>query len=93
MCRSRTLRAAPNRQGGLPPSGYMTRLRQSLWNMALSADHEWVCLWGARSLPVGFQNSATASDLVFYAARAYSLMRPPRTGQRLIRCWERSATG
>jgi site-specific recombinase XerD len=46
-----------------------------------------------RGEPVGFQNSATASDLVFYAARSYSLMRPPRTGQRLIRCWERSATG
>lgn len=27
------------------------------------------------------------------AARSYSLMRPPRTGRRLIRSWERSATG
>ena len=42
---------------------------------------------------VGFQNSATRRDLGFYAARSYSLMRPPRTGRRLIRCWERSATG
>jgi hypothetical protein len=42
---------------------------------------------------VGFQNSATSPDLRFYAARSYSLMRPPRTGQRLIRSWERSATG
>jgi len=41
----------------------------------------------------GFQNSATSLDLGFYAARSYSLMRPPRTGQRLIRSWERSATG
>ena len=42
---------------------------------------------------VGFQNSATGLDLGFYAARSYSLMRPPRTGRRLIRPWERSATG
>jgi hypothetical protein len=26
-----------------------------------------------------------------YAARSYSLMRPPRTGRRRIRAWERSA--
>jgi hypothetical protein len=44
-------------------------------------------------LPVGFQNSATALDLALYAARSYSLMRPPRTGHRLIRAWERSGTG
>ena len=43
--------------------------------------------------PVGFQNSAAGPDLGFYAARSYSLMRPPRTGRRLIRSWERSATG
>ena len=42
---------------------------------------------------VGFQNSAIESDLGFYAARSYSLMRPPRTGRRLIRWWEGSATG
>jgi len=41
---------------------------------------------------VGFQNSATGVDLGFYAARSYSLRRPPRTGRRLIRSWERSAT-
>ena len=35
--------------------------------------------------PVGFQNSATVFDQAFYAARSYSLMRPPRTGWRLIR--------
>ena len=29
--------------------------------------------------PVGFQNSATSPDMGFYAARSYSLMRPPRT--------------
>ena len=46
-----------------------------------------------RPAPVGFQNSATGPDLAFYAARSYSLMRPPRTGRRLIRLRERSATG
>src|SRR5438477_11453603 len=43
--------------------------------------------------PVGFQNSAAGPDLGFYAARSYSLMRPPRTGRRLICLRERSATG
>jgi len=43
--------------------------------------------------PVGFQNSATNPDLGFYAARSYSLMRPPRTGRCWIRSLERSATG
>jgi len=33
--------------------------------------------------PVGFQNSATGVDLGFYAARSYSLMRPPSTGRAL----------
>ena len=33
----------------------------------------------------GFQNSATGLDLGFYAARSYSLTRPPRTGRRFIR--------
>jgi hypothetical protein len=43
--------------------------------------------------PVGFQNSVTGPDLGFYAARSYSLMRPPRTSWHLIRSWEKSATG
>ena len=42
---------------------------------------------------MGFQNSATGPDLRSYAARSYSLMRPPRTGRRWIRFRERSATG
>ena len=46
-------------------------------------DGDWV--------PVGFQNSSTGADLGFYAARSSSLMRPPRTGRRWIRSWERSA--
>jgi catechol 2,3-dioxygenase-like lactoylglutathione lyase family enzyme len=49
--------------------------------------------WGPPPPPVGFQNSAIGADLGFYAARSYSLMRPPRMGQRWIRFWERSATG
>ena len=47
----------------------------------------------SRRRPVGFQNSASGVDLVFYAARSYSLRRPPRTGRRWIRFCERSATG
>ena len=43
--------------------------------------------------PVGFKNSATDADLGFYATRSYSLMRPPRTGRRLIRFRVRSAMG
>jgi hypothetical protein len=46
----------------------------------------------AGSVPAGFQNSATGAELGFYAARSYSLMRPPRTGRRWIRSLERSAT-
>ena len=42
---------------------------------------------------VGFQNSATSPDLGFYAARSYSLMRPLRTGRRLIRFRDMSAMG
>ncbi len=43
--------------------------------------------------PAGCQNSITGPDLGFYAARSYSLMRPPRKGRRWIRSWERSAGG
>ena len=43
--------------------------------------------------PVGFQNWATVVTWAFYAARSYSLRRPPRMGRRLTRIWERSATG
>ena len=38
-------------------------------------------------------DSATGAELGFYAARWYSLMRPPRIGRRWIRSRERSATG
>jgi hypothetical protein len=49
--------------------------------------------WVLAADPVGFQNSATGVDLGFYAARWYSLMRPPSTARRLTRFWERSAVG
>src|SRR5215472_11066453 len=39
----------------------------------------WATSVPGRLQPVGFQNSAAAPDLAFYAARSYSLMRPPRT--------------
>jgi hypothetical protein len=42
---------------------------------------------------VGFQNSATGPGLGFYAARSYSLMRPPRTGRRWMHFRDRFATG
>ena len=45
------------------------------------------------ALPVGFQNSASRLDLLFYAARSYSLMRPPRTARRVTRSRAKSATG
>jgi hypothetical protein len=40
---------------------------------------------GEVPVPVGFQNSASTFDLLLYAARSYSLMRPPRTVRRSIR--------
>jgi len=52
-----------------------------------------VIVTSGSAAPAGFQNSAIGPELGFYAARSYSLMRPPRTGRRLIRSWERSATG
>jgi hypothetical protein len=33
---------------------------------------------------VGFQKLATCAEQQFYAARSYSLIKPPRTGRRLI---------
>src|SRR6266496_2626132 len=47
----------------------------------------------ARRRRVGCQNSAMGLDRAFYALRSYLLIRPPRTGRRLIRSRERSATG
>ena len=43
-------------------------------------------LWGSRTGPLWL-------TWAFYAARSYSLRRPPSTGRRLTRTWERSATG
>jgi hypothetical protein len=41
----------------------------------------------------GVPELATAGDLRVYAARKYSLIKPPRIGRRLIRSWPRSTTG
>jgi hypothetical protein len=43
-------------------------------------------LWGSRTRPPWLV-------WAFYAARSYSLRRPPRTDRRLTRTCERSATG
>ena len=60
----------------------------------LSADDRCCVLLRAAGpdYPVGFQKSATGPDMGFYAARSYSLRRPPGTGRCLIRSWERPAT-
>ena len=79
----------------LPPR----RVTLCVWTFDGPAVHLRWTLWGSITgsglcgLPVGFQNSATSLDLGFYAAHSYSLMRPPRTGRRLMRSWERSASG
>ena len=49
--------------------------------------------WRQQCDLAGFQNSAAGPDLGSYAARSYSLRRPPRTGRRWIRSLARSATG
>jgi len=53
-----------------------------------SLDHE--ILLG---ILVGFQKSARCVEQRFHAARSYSLIRPPRTGRRVMRSWLRSMTG
>jgi hypothetical protein len=42
---------------------------------------------------VGFQKSVTCAEQQLYAARSYSLIKPPSIGRRLIRSWLSSATG
>jgi Bacterial regulatory proteins, tetR family len=42
---------------------------------------------------VGFQKSVICSEQQLYAARSYSLIKPPSIGRRLIRCRLMSATG
>ena len=57
------------------------------------SQHRLLMILSTRVDPVGFQNSATSLDLGFYAARSYSLMRPLRTGRRLIRFRDMSGWG
>jgi len=47
---------------------------------------------GLHSCLGGFQKSVTYGEQRFPAARSYSLVKPPRTGRRLMRPWMRSAT-
>ncbi len=48
---------------------------------------------GLPRIRVGFQKSATDAEQQLHAARSYSLIRPPRTGRRVICSWLRSAMG
>jgi hypothetical protein len=54
--------------------------------IAVLAGVRWLALWGSRT-----RSPVLTWD--FYAARSYSLMRPPSTGLRLIRFQERSVAG
>ena len=50
--------------------------------------------WREQSdVPVGFQNSAMASDQRIQAAGSYSLIKPPRIGRRRMLPWTGSGTG
>ena len=71
--------------GQRDPDGHMIIVALDL-NVGMEID---VCHFP----PVGCQNLAIVAGQAFQAARSYSLMRPPRTGRRLIFFWERSATG
>jgi hypothetical protein len=73
--------AASGRATGSGPQGPTELPKRSWWA---------VC---KRTVRVGFQKSASCVEQVFYAARSYSLIRPPRIGRRVIRLWRRSATG
>ena len=62
----------------------------------------WLMSWPLSSPGSGSGTSTTLRgsrtrppvlNWAFYAARSYSLMRPPRTGRRIIRLQERSAAG
>jgi hypothetical protein len=66
------------------------RLRLKIWQIGRSARQ--VMVVSPDSEAVRFQNSARVLTGGFYAARSYSLMRPPRMGRRLTRFRDRSAT-
>ena len=75
-----------DRQGVARPDLAAARLYTAVVSDILdSLAHRDHTLDPAIRLLVGFQNSALTLDLVVYAARSYSLMRPPRTARRLIR--------
>src|SRR5215469_9455665 len=64
---------------------HLTARRLAIW-LAARPQSPVFALWGS-----GIRLPVLTSG--FYAARSYSLRRPPRTVRRLIRSWERSATG
>jgi hypothetical protein len=72
------------------PGPHTRGVAGSLTQTASEACTSWRCEFCE---PVGFQNSAVGVDLRFQAARSYSLIRPPRIGRHLIRCWSRSGAG
>ena len=61
------------------------RATEALWRPRPRSLRRWPGL--------GAPNSATVFDQGFCVARSYSLMRPPRTGRRLIRSREGPAIG
>jgi hypothetical protein len=50
---------------------------------------EWDAFISGVKLGVVFQNSAMCAEVRLQAARSYSLISPPRTDRRLIRCRSR----
>jgi hypothetical protein len=86
-------REGPAPLGAGSAAGVLPHLAPAEADRALPDRPSFLIFRHVSSGAVGFQNSATGLDLGFYAARSYSLRRPPRTGRRLIRSRERSATG
>jgi hypothetical protein len=70
-------------------AGYRVLAAHAVSALIPSIEHDPI---GVFITPVGFQNSAIGADLLFQAARSYSLISPPSTGRRLIR-WSRSGAG
>ena len=78
---------SPAHLGAIPPPARHRRIVK--FN-----DEQRVCVPRIPSaLTCRVPNSAAWLDLGIYATRWYSLRRPPRAGRRLIRAWQRSATG
>jgi hypothetical protein len=73
-----------------------TKPQHRLTKIHLNEETGWVLRSGREDWPLSLWGSRTRSPVLtwdFYAARSYSLMRPPSTGLRLIRFQERSVAG